>query len=179
MSTFIPSKDETLFRVPKLANDGSNWVVYKIRMKYAIASRGLTECLEGTAITPEHPMLSSTDVQKWTEKDREAMSEYESMFDRWQQHKYLVHAQITGSIKDSMLMKISHCDTAAEMWKSLCNQFEEKTCMVQVDLHKRMMQKKASEEDDIPAHLDAIRLLYEQLSSVSEPVKRLVLRRYT
>ena len=170
MSSIMPSKDETLFHVPKLANDGSNWVVYKIRMKYAIASRGLTDYLEGTITAPGHPILTSMDEQKWTDKDREAMSEYESAFDNWNLREYLVRAQIAGSIEDSMLMKISHCDTAAEMWKSLCNQFEEKTRMVQVDLRKRMMQKKASEEDDIPAHLDSIRLLYEQLSGMGAMV---------
>ena len=76
------------------------------------------------------------------------MSDYESMFDKWNQGEYLVHAQITGSIEDSMLMKISHCHPATEMWKSLQR---EDTDMVQVDLRKRMMQKKANEEDNIPA----------------------------
>jgi gag-polypeptide of LTR copia-type len=130
MSTLISSKDETLFRVPKLANNGSNWVTYKTCMIYVIASRGLTECLEGTAMAPEHPTLSSMDVLKWTEEDRKALSDYESMFDKWNQRKYLVRAQLASSIEDSMLMKISHCDTVAEMWKSLCNEFEGKTCMV-------------------------------------------------
>ena len=104
------------------------------------------------------------------DKDREAMSNYENMFDKWSQCDYLVHTRIAGSIEESMLMKISHCDSAAEMWKSLCNLFEEKTKMVQVNLCKRMMLKKVSEEDDIPTHLDSIRLLYKQLSGMGARV---------
>ena len=42
--------------------------------------------------------------------------------------------------------------------------------MVQVDLCKRMMLKKASEEDNIPTHLDSIRLLYKQLSGMGAMV---------
>ena len=52
MTNFTTSKDDTLFHVPKLANDGSNWVAYKTCMKYAIASRGLTEHLDGTLAAP-------------------------------------------------------------------------------------------------------------------------------
>ena len=159
MTNFTTSKDDTLFRVPKLANDGSNWVAYKTRMKYAIASRGLTEHLDGTLAAPAHP----------TGDDQKAIADYQSLFDTWNQNENLVRAQLAASIDDSMLMKLSHCDSATHMWKSLCHEFEGKMRMVQVDLRRKMLEIRANEGDNIPAHLDAIRHIYERLSGMGAP----------
>lgn len=116
-----------------------------------------------------HPTLSSSDTAKQTGDDQKAIAEYQGLFDVWNQHENLVHAQLAASIEDSMLMKLSHCDSAAHMWKTLCYEFEGKTRMVQVDLRRKMLEMKANEGDNIPAHLDAIRHIYERLSGMGAP----------
>ena len=130
MTNFTTSKDNTLFHVLKLTNDGSNWVAYKRCMKYTIASHGLTKHLDGTLTAPAHPTLSSSDMAKQTGDDQKAIAEYQGLFDVWNQHKNLMHAQLAASIEDSILMKLSHCDSAAHMWKALCHEFEGKTHIV-------------------------------------------------
>src|SRR5277367_5055126 len=39
----MTTKDETIFKVPKLLADGSNWVTYQDRLRWALSARGLLE----------------------------------------------------------------------------------------------------------------------------------------
>ncbi|TDL13404.1 hypothetical protein BD410DRAFT_697629, partial [Rickenella mellea] len=48
----LTSTSLNLYSVPKLADDGSNWVVYKTRTLAALGARRLTRHLEGRAIYP-------------------------------------------------------------------------------------------------------------------------------
>jgi len=52
------------------------------------------------------------------------------------------------------------------MWKTIIAEFDHKGRMVQVDLHCHMMEKCATEMDDIHAHLDEMALSHECLSGM-------------
>jgi hypothetical protein len=46
------SSSSTLFNIPQLVEDGSNWVTYKNRMLIMLRARGLGEYVDGTAVQP-------------------------------------------------------------------------------------------------------------------------------
>jgi hypothetical protein len=50
MDNSMPSSSSSLFNIPQLAEDGSNWVTYKHRMTIALGARGLGEYVDGTAV---------------------------------------------------------------------------------------------------------------------------------
>jgi hypothetical protein len=52
MDNSIPSSSSSLFNIPQLAENGSNWVTYKHRMTIALGVHGLGEYVDGTAIRP-------------------------------------------------------------------------------------------------------------------------------
>jgi hypothetical protein len=41
MDTTLPSAGSSLFNIPQLAEDGTNWITYKERMLTMIGARGL------------------------------------------------------------------------------------------------------------------------------------------
>jgi len=45
----LPSTTSALFNIPKLAEDGSNWITYKECMLMAIGARGLMRYVDGHA----------------------------------------------------------------------------------------------------------------------------------
>lgn len=51
-SLVVPDKEPAMSQVPKLATDGKNWIVYRIRFESAIASHGLRGHLDGTSPKP-------------------------------------------------------------------------------------------------------------------------------
>jgi hypothetical protein len=50
MDNSMPSTSSSLFNIPQLAEDGSNWVTYKHRMTIALGARRLGEYVDGTAV---------------------------------------------------------------------------------------------------------------------------------
>jgi len=47
--TTLPGTTSALFNIPKLAEDGSNWITYKECMLTAIGVRGLMHYVDGRA----------------------------------------------------------------------------------------------------------------------------------
>jgi hypothetical protein len=52
MDNSMPSSSNSLFNIPQLAEDGSNWVTYKHRMTIVLGARGLGEYVDGTVVRP-------------------------------------------------------------------------------------------------------------------------------
>jgi len=50
--SMLPGTTSALFNIPKLAEDGSNWITYKERMLTAIGARGLMHYVDGHAKRP-------------------------------------------------------------------------------------------------------------------------------
>jgi hypothetical protein len=49
-----------LFNIPKLADDGLNWITYKERMLTAIGARGLMRYTDGCKVKPDPFEVDST-----------------------------------------------------------------------------------------------------------------------
>ncbi|KAG1853793.1 hypothetical protein C8R48DRAFT_324692 [Suillus tomentosus] len=65
MSTSNGKLGEHFLRIPKLATDGENWMMYKERLQWSIDARGLLGHLDGTEtkpIDPKHPWQHFFDV---------------------------------------------------------------------------------------------------------------------
>ena len=59
MDTTLPGTNSSLFNVPRLAEDGSNWITYKERALTAIGARGLMRYTDGRAKKPKPFELDS------------------------------------------------------------------------------------------------------------------------
>ena len=68
--------------------------------------------------------------------------------------------------QNSLLIHIQHTKSIADMWGTIVTELDKKGCMVQVDLHCKMMEKWAADMDDIQAHLDKMALMYKHLSGM-------------
>jgi len=57
----------------------------------------------------------------------------------WSYVENITKARIATQISDSLLMRVYNSKTVAEMWKTICDEYEDKTCMVSVDIRRHMM----------------------------------------
>jgi hypothetical protein len=54
----MTTKDETIFKVPKLLADGSNWVTYRDRLRWALSARGLLDNITDSIPEPTNPTVN-------------------------------------------------------------------------------------------------------------------------
>ena len=103
----------------------------------------------GSDLAPPKPTLSTTDESKWTVADIEWNEAYLRSEKKWRHDEKVVHAQLAQVVSDSLLICIQHATSVANMWRTIVSEFDRKGCMVQVNLHLKMMEKCASDSDDI------------------------------
>ena len=68
-------------KVPKLSEDGSNWVLYKSQVTSAILAKKLRRYLNGTAKEPQPPTAPGVDPDA-DEKYEDALDAYESHLEK-------------------------------------------------------------------------------------------------
>jgi len=101
---------------------------------------------------------------RWTTADKELNSAYLVAMRKWQRDEKIACAQLAQVVSDSLLICIQHAKGVADMWESIIAEYDKKGCMIQVDLRRKMMEKRASDADDIRAHLDEMALMHECLN---------------
>ena len=155
---------DTSFSIPKLSPDGLNWVTFKTRFLYAMGSWDVEGHFDRSDLAPPKPTLSMINESKWMVADIEWNEAYLRSEKKWWHDEKVVCAQLAQVMSDSLLICIQHATSVADMWRTIISKFDRKGCMVQVNLHLKMMEKCASDSDDIQAHLDEVVLMHECLS---------------
>jgi hypothetical protein len=145
------SKDD-FATVPLLEPDGSNYVMWKLRLEITMASKGTLGHLDGTAVEPPKP------------DPADAVSV--EVHQKWQEKEYLARWQLTRSIRDVTLQKIATKPSVHEMWTAIKNGYESKTSLVQADLRAKFYSLRCNEKSDLRAHLDKFRAMHADLSAV-------------
>ncbi|KAF8840089.1 hypothetical protein BDN67DRAFT_904254 [Paxillus ammoniavirescens] len=134
----LPSTNSALFNIPKLAEDGMNWITYKERMLTAIGAQGLMQYADGRA---KKPVLFAVDsaTGQLTKADRMTpmqteMDEQDQKINEFHQKDSLVKQQIFSMITNQLLLLVQKLDGAAAVWKEVCKIHEGKMELVQIDL---------------------------------------------
>ncbi|KAG1831651.1 hypothetical protein DFJ58DRAFT_634162, partial [Suillus subalutaceus] len=124
MDTTLPSTNSSLFSVPKLAEDGSNWITYKERTLMALGARGLMRYTEGRATKPL-PFAVDASTKALTKADgtvptQAEIDELDKKIDEYYQKDSLVKQQVFSTITDRLLLRVQNLKDASEIWKEIC-----------------------------------------------------------
>src|SRR5882762_10759793 len=156
----LPSSSSALFNIPKLADDGTNWITYKERLLTTIGARGLMRYVEGQAVKPEPfkldpkgKKLLKEDATEATEAKREAR---EDKIDEWYQKDSLAKQHIFSTIMNRLLLRVKKLPNASEIWEEIRHIHEGKTELVQVDLRRRLQDTRCEEEADVRNHFSEL-----------------------
>jgi hypothetical protein len=125
--------DEFL-QIPKLDVAGTNWVIYKDRFTWSIDAQGLLHHLDGSEEEPNNPISNRNITTAFTPAEVALDAAYQKDLKTWQQGEAVVKQQVTGTIPDSLFMKIQGHTTAWQIWEALASDFQKKSCMVSVDI---------------------------------------------
>ncbi|THH15142.1 hypothetical protein EUX98_g9511 [Antrodiella citrinella] len=181
----MSSLKEDYLRVPKLEASGTNWVIYKDRLRWATDARGYLGHLDGTNVepsppipvaapgpTPADPALAAAAVAAnaaaVTAYDA-ALATHVDELSTWKKGEAVVKQLVASTITDSQFMKVRTKPTAAAIWAALTGEFEKKSRMVSVDLRRRLQDTRCGERDDLRTHFSKLRTMREDLSAMGHP----------
>ncbi len=97
------------------------------------------------------------------------MEEYQKTLKTWKQEEAIVKQQLASTISDTLFLKIRLLPTVHEIWSALEDTYQVKSCMVSVDLWRRLQEERCAERGDVRAHFAKLRLMREELTLMGHP----------
>src|SRR5260221_4431452 len=113
----LPATRSELFTIPKLAEDGKNWITYKERLLNVISARGLMWYIDGRTKKPLPFKLDPKGKKIVKEDSTEAMEAEqevrEDKIDEWYQKDAFVKQHIFSMITDWLLLHVQKLPNAS------------------------------------------------------------------
>ena len=126
-------------KVPKLSEDGSNWVLYKYQFTSAIVARKLRHYLSGKAKAPIPPTAPGV--------DSDANEKYEDALDVYESNHAAIKTLLFQTLPEPLKLKISSLTKADECWKIVTDAYDNQGDFVQMDIMRRMNNLSCKDED--------------------------------
>jgi hypothetical protein len=162
-----------LIKLPKLKDNGSNWITYRERIINTLTHKGLKQHVLGTTRVPDEIEIRSSKSYKkggiieLTEEQLDAIEKYT---DEYEQREASVREVIYETISQSLFLQIKNEPTSARVWTKLISIMEKKGDLTQVSTLTKMQTMICLEDDDVRAHLASMTELKEQLDGMGAPV---------
>ena len=142
--------------VLRLPADGKGFVVWKEGLELLIQAQGLYGHLDGMVARPDAPSLISDGSTASTEEQVSKIEEYTKDMNQYSQEQAIVFQQIALTIPDLLYLKIKGRMTVKEAWDVLKANFKKRSCMITIELRKRLQDTQCSENGNIQIHFDTI-----------------------
>ena len=162
-----------LLKLPKLKDDGTNWITYRERIINTLTHKGLKRHVTGTARKPaEVEFKDNKAYEKGTtsELTPTMLTTLEKEQDEYEQKQASVREVIYETIGQSLFLQVKNEDTAAKVWDKLVLIMEKKGDLIQVSVLSKLQTMVCLEDDDVRAHLANMSELKEQLEGMGAPI---------
>jgi hypothetical protein len=148
--------DDLQINIPKLAVDGSNWVIYRDRMIWAMDSHMLSDHLTNDSMPQAYPAAGTVNGAPAATQ--------------WAHGEATVKQAIAASVPDSVFNRIKGGTCAKDIWDAVKALLEGRTQMLVVDLRQRIQMLKCSEDDNVRTHFNTIANLRKQLAAMGKTI---------
>lgn len=147
---------EEKLHLPKLLEDGFNWIIYHDRMQWTMKMKGLGNHLMNIAVMKLYHNTGNVSglipAQQWVKDEVKA--------------SWLLDA----TIPDKVFHKIKDTANIKEVWDKLKGKFETKSRSVLVDLGRKFQMTCCSEDDDVHFHFGKLTHLHEKLLALGRSI---------
>ena len=140
--------------ITKLLADGSNWVICRDCMLWAVDSRGLKDHITSASITQPYTntsQVSHLEAQQHWDIDQSDV-------------KQLIAVLVPNSVFNSIITGT----TAKDVWDELKKLYEGCTTFIFVDLGWQISTTHCAEKDSVHDHFNYLSDLHEQLSAMGK-----------
>ena len=137
-------------KVPKLSEDGSNWVLYKSQFVSAVIAKKLCRYLTGTIRAPL-PMTAPG-------VDPDADKHYEVALDEYESGHNSIKMLLFQTLPEPLKLKISSKTLGNECWKIVTDTYDGQGEFVQSEILQKMYNLRCTKDDSRPTLLELQRL---------------------
>ena len=154
--TLGSNSDSTSLSIPKLRDDGSNWLDYQPRVERALGAKGLWRHVLGTAVVPKpYALLEGVPVivdgkMPATEEQIESKESKIADFDK---REYLAQHIILSTTSTRLGVKIKSLKTVEAMWDMVTADATKKSTLFILDAEDQLSSMKLEDNDDPKTHL--------------------------
>src|SRR6266404_3390892 len=146
--------DELCINVPKLDNNGTNWVTYRDHMQWAFNLSRWLEHLTNVTVTPTY--IAEGDINGRSPQQQ------------WGDHEAGAMQMIAATVPDHIFNRIKSKPNTTELWGALKAIYQTKTKMSVVDLGQKLQNIRCDEDGNIHAHFNLLSDMREQLTSMGK-----------
>ncbi|EED84360.1 predicted protein [Postia placenta Mad-698-R] len=118
--------ESTTSRIPKLIEDGSNWILYKEQFRAAVYAKGLVRFLEGRDKAPIPTTAPGVDP--------DVDKHYKSANDVWVAKHQSIWMMLFQTLPESLKLRIASLQKASEAWQVVVDEYDNQGEFVQVEL---------------------------------------------
>src|SRR6201996_5044846 len=155
---------EYFAKLPACKSDGTNWVFFRDRFRFAMDAAGLRDHFDDAIISAEPVTPNIVDPQNPTADETKANDTYLTRRRFWRSEQAIIKQGLATVIPDSLFLKVKGEKTAKAMWDKVKNHFEKKSQMVTVDLRRKLQDERCAEGGDVKAHLTKLQTIREDLT---------------
>ncbi|KZT08430.1 uncharacterized protein LAESUDRAFT_649241, partial [Laetiporus sulphureus 93-53] len=145
------SNHESSVRIPHLAEDGSNWVLYKEQLRSAVMAKKLARYLDGRDKEPTAPMAPGV--------DSDADEAYADAYDTWAARHEAIKTLLYQTLPETLKLRIIPEKKASGAWKIVNAEYDNRGDFVQAELLRRMHALCCTKEKDPRPTLDKLQKL--------------------
>ena len=159
--------------LPRLAEDGSNWVTYKERILNNLTSKGLMRHIRGTARQPVQLIERNGSFYRPNELSPlsdEDLEKHEDSVDSYDQKEAQVREIIYKTVSKSVFLDIKDESSAARVWSKLVAIHETKGTMTYTDTLTKLSMARYADGKNMRAHISTMKELRERLAEMGNPI---------
>ncbi|KZT12094.1 uncharacterized protein LAESUDRAFT_641303, partial [Laetiporus sulphureus 93-53] len=145
------SNHESSVRIPCLAEDGSNWVLYKEQLRSAVMTKKLARYLDGCNKEPTAPTAPGV--------DSDADKSYADAYNTWAAGHEAIKTLLYQTLLETLKLRIILEKKASGAWKIVIAEYDNHGDFVQAELLRRMHTLCCTEEKDPRLILDRLQKL--------------------
>ncbi|KAF9799838.1 hypothetical protein IEO21_10490 [Rhodonia placenta] len=166
MYEFQPDHHETTTsRIPKLNEDGSNWVLFKEQFVAAVSAKGLVRFLDGREKVPVPTTAPGVDP--------DADERYEAAQDIWVAKHQTIRTLLFQTLPEAIKLRIAPLQRASEAWKTVVDEYDDQGEFVQVELLRQMHALRCEENTDPRPTLNKLERLKSEYATAGASVQSL------
>jgi hypothetical protein len=140
--------------IPKLADDGSNWIDYRDCVVWLLESQNIDEHIENDTIPSSYSTTGEVGGLKLDQ--------------HWKKEEMNIKQVIGPSLPCGAFSRIKGQKTVHGVWALLKQIYEEKTRGLAVDLMQRFRNTRCGENDNLCTHFEHLGSLREQLTGMGK-----------
>ncbi|EED81387.1 predicted protein [Postia placenta Mad-698-R] len=118
--------ESTTSRIPKLIEDGLNWILYKEQFHAAVYAKGLVRFLKGRDKAPVPTTAPGVDP--------DADECYESTNNVWVTKHQSIRTMLFQTLPESLKLRIASLQKASKAWQVIVDEYDNQGEFVQVEL---------------------------------------------